>query len=46
MIGILKEVGYRGFVALEYEDERDPKQAVPGYLATLRRLIATQGSLP
>jgi sugar phosphate isomerase/epimerase len=41
VIGILKEAGYRGFVALEYEDERDPKEAVPRYLDTLRRLIAT-----
>jgi sugar phosphate isomerase/epimerase len=41
VIGILKEAGYRGFVALEYEDEHDPKEAVPRYLDTLRRLIAT-----
>jgi sugar phosphate isomerase/epimerase len=41
VIRILKEAGYRGFVALEYEDERDPKEAVPRYLDTLRRLIAT-----
>ena len=41
VIGILKQAGYRGFVALEYENERDPKEAVPRYLDTLRRLIAT-----
>jgi sugar phosphate isomerase/epimerase len=41
VIGILKEAGYRGFVALEYENESDPKEAVRRYLDTLRRLIAT-----
>lgn len=40
VIGILKEAGYRGFVAFEYEDEPDPKEAVPRYIDTLRRLIA------
>lgn len=39
MIGILKDPGYRGFVALEYEGEDDPKEAVPRSLETLRRLI-------
>jgi hypothetical protein len=33
--------GLPRFVALEYENERDPKEAVPRYLDTLRRLIAT-----
>ena len=39
VIGILKEARYRGFVALEYEGEEDPRTAVPRYLAELRRLI-------
>lgn len=40
MIGILRESGYRGFVALEHEAEEDPFVAVPRYLKELRRLIA------
>jgi sugar phosphate isomerase/epimerase len=39
-IDILKKVGYRGYVALEYEGKEDPKIAVPRYLATLRKLIS------
>jgi sugar phosphate isomerase/epimerase len=39
-IDILKKVGYRGYVALEYEGREDPKIAVPRYLATLRKLIS------
>ena len=41
VIGILKTAGYRGFVALEYEGEQDPKEAVPRSLDTLRRLTRT-----
>lgn len=41
VIGILKNAGYRGFVALEYEGEHDAKEAVPRHLETLRRLIRT-----
>jgi sugar phosphate isomerase/epimerase len=40
VIGILKKAGYRGFVSLEYEDEEDPRTAVPRHLETLRKLIA------
>jgi sugar phosphate isomerase/epimerase len=40
VIGILKRGGYRGFVALEYEGEEDPRTAVPAYLGKLRKLIA------
>jgi sugar phosphate isomerase/epimerase len=39
VIGILKEARYRGFVALEYEGDEDPRIAVPRYLAQLRMLI-------
>jgi hydroxypyruvate isomerase len=39
MIGILREAGYRGFIALEYEAKEDPRVAVPRYLNKLRRLI-------
>jgi sugar phosphate isomerase/epimerase len=41
VVGILKKAGYRGWVALEYEEEEDPKTAVPVYLDRLRKLIAT-----
>jgi sugar phosphate isomerase/epimerase len=40
VIGILKDAGYRGWVALEYEEDEEPKQAVPRYLDELRQLIA------
>jgi sugar phosphate isomerase/epimerase len=38
VVQILKDVNYRGWVALEYEEEEEPKVAVPRYLAELRRL--------
>jgi sugar phosphate isomerase/epimerase len=40
VVGILKAVNYRGWLALEYEDEEEPKTAVPRYLEELRRLTA------
>ncbi len=39
VVNILKEAGYRGYVVLEYESEPDPFQAVPKYLAELRKLL-------
>ena len=39
IIGILKKVGYRGYVALEYEEGDDARTAVPGYLEQLKRLV-------
>jgi sugar phosphate isomerase/epimerase len=39
VVKILKDVNYRGWVSLEYEDEEEPKVAVPRYLAELRKLI-------
>lgn len=42
VVGILRESGYRGFVALEYEAEEDPFVAVPRHLAELRRLIGAR----
>lgn len=38
VIKILKDAGYRGYVALEYE-ENDPRTEIPQYLDTLRKLI-------
>ena len=40
VVGILNAVNYRGWLALEYEEEEEPKVAVPRYLAELRRLTA------
>lgn len=39
-IDILRQCGYRGYVALEYEAQEDPKTAVPRHLAALRALIS------
>jgi sugar phosphate isomerase/epimerase len=39
VVGILRDSGYRGFVALEYEAKEDPFVAVPRHLKELRRLI-------
>jgi len=40
LIGILDRAHYRGYVVLEYEGAEEPRQAIPGYLATLRELIS------
>jgi len=41
VLGILSKTGYRGWVALEYEGDEDPKAAVPALLERLDRLIAS-----
>jgi sugar phosphate isomerase/epimerase len=41
VIGILNAAGYRGYVALEYEEKDDPYTAIPTYLSRLRDLIGT-----
>jgi sugar phosphate isomerase/epimerase len=40
LIGSLKDVNYRGYVVLEYEDAEDPYVAIPRYLKELRELIS------
>ncbi len=40
LVGILRDAGYRGYVALEHEAKEDPFVAVPKYLAELRKLIS------
>jgi sugar phosphate isomerase/epimerase len=40
VVGILKDANYRGYVVLEYEEKDEPKQAIPGYIAQLRKLIS------
>jgi sugar phosphate isomerase/epimerase len=37
LVEILRAVNYRGYVALEYEAAEDPKAAVPGHVAALRK---------
>ena len=44
VVQILNDVNYRGWLALEYSAEEEPKTAVPKYLEELRRL--TQPRLP
>lgn len=39
MIGLLRDAGYRGYVALEYEAAEDPRTAVPRHAADLRKLM-------
>ncbi len=39
IVGMLEDAGYRGWVALEYEEEEDAKAAVPRVLDQLQRLI-------
>ena len=39
LIKMLRDVNYQGFVALEYEAEAEPRQAIPPYLQQLRKLI-------
>ena len=38
IVGMFAAAGYRGYLALEYEDRPDPFTAVPQYLAKLRDL--------
>lgn len=43
IVAILRDAGYQGTVALEYEEEEDPYAAVPRHLAALRDAIAAAG---
>ncbi len=40
IIGILKQANYRGYVVLEYEEDEEPRTAIPPLLKKLRELIA------
>ena len=44
IVRMFGEAGYRGYMALEYEAEEDPFQAVPRYLAKLRELAQRYGA--
>lgn len=37
---MMRDVGYRGFIVLEYEEQDDPRKACPKYLADLREAFA------
>ena len=37
---ILHDAGYRGWVALEYEEREDPYKAIPRYVDQLRTIVA------
>lgn len=39
VLKILRDVGYSGWVALEYEAKEEPKEAIPRYLDQLRKLV-------
>ena len=39
LTGMLRKVGYQGYVALEYEAPEDPKKAVPRYVQELKKYM-------
>jgi sugar phosphate isomerase/epimerase len=39
LMDILRTAGYRGYVALEYEAEEEPKAAIPRHVETLKKLM-------
>jgi sugar phosphate isomerase/epimerase len=39
LMEILRTAGYRGYVALEYEAEEEPKAAIPRHIETLKKLM-------
>lgn len=43
IVGILGEAGYRGYLALEYESDEEPKKAVPIHLEKIQKAIDKAG---
>ncbi len=39
-MGMLKSTGYRGYIVLEYEEEPEPREAIPPLLKRLREIIS------
>jgi sugar phosphate isomerase/epimerase len=39
VVGILRKASYRGYVTLEYEGAEEPLEAVPKYLAKMRKFL-------
>jgi sugar phosphate isomerase/epimerase len=46
LIGMLRDAGYRGYVALEYEAAEDPKTAVPRHAAERKLMGCRSTQLP
>jgi sugar phosphate isomerase/epimerase len=44
LMGLLRDAGYRGYVALEYEAAEEPKTAIPRYVAQLQGLFLAEKS--
>jgi len=40
LLDLLRGVNFRGYVALEYEADEEPKTAIPRHIATLKKLLA------
>jgi sugar phosphate isomerase/epimerase len=40
LLDLLRNVGYRGYVALEYEADEDPKTGVPRAIGVLKKLLS------
>ena len=43
ILDILGNAGYRGYIALEYEGDEEPKEAIPKHIEKLQNLIAQRG---
>jgi sugar phosphate isomerase/epimerase len=39
VLGILRDAGYSGWVALEYESDEEPKEAIPRWIEKLQKLV-------
>jgi sugar phosphate isomerase/epimerase len=46
VVSTLNEAGYRGFLNIEYEDDEDPKKAVPRVVEDIRQALARLGKTP
>ena len=46
LAGIIRDAGYQGWVALEFEEKTDPWQGVPPVLAQLRGLLVAGAAAP
>jgi len=40
IIGLLGEAGYRGYVALDYESTREPKEDIPRHIERLQKILS------
>jgi sugar phosphate isomerase/epimerase len=42
IIDLLHEGGYRGYVALDYESDGEPKEDIPRHIERLRRILVSK----